>query len=188
MVICPSSSVSFPMDIASVLPLLDCAGFCAGVELELPPMEEKFHFPLGSFSMVTCGFTIEISVTLSCLEKISGIRSTPTLTFFAGRNGPELNFGSSLTDKSSIPTEPPRMERLKLPSETLRPSACEALASMVGRNLFTGIRKGRTSKITIKTTTTIAIHFNAFMKASGRQGVGGRPTRVRLDNITLPEG
>ena len=82
-----------------------------------------------------------ISVTFTCSEKISGINSTPTFTFFAVRNGPVLNFGSSLMDKSSIPNEPPSIDKLKFPTETLRPRASEAFASIVGRNLFTGIRK-----------------------------------------------
>jgi len=44
---------------------------------------------------VTCGSTMKMSVTFSCLEKISGISSTPTLRDLAVRKGEGLNLGSS---------------------------------------------------------------------------------------------
>ena len=106
------------------------------------PIDEKFHFPLGSFSIITCGFTIEISVTFTCFEKISGIISTPTLTFFAVRNGPELNFGSSLIDRSSIPSEPLRIDKLKFPTVTLRPSASDRFLFDGRTELVHGNQKG----------------------------------------------
>src|SRR5215469_6548826 len=160
------------------------AGFFSA-RAELPPMDEKFHLPLGSFSIITWGFSMVTSVTLTCWEKISGISSTPTFTFFAVRNGPELNFGSSLIDKLSIPSEPPRIDKLRSPSCTFRPRASEALASIVGRNLFTGIKKGTTNKITINPRMAMPIHFIfRFMDSSGRAGLGGGPTCVQGDNIT----
>src|SRR5277367_1968091 len=145
----------------------DCAelseeveGALLGWAGEFPPMEEKFHLPLGSLSIITCGLSTVISVTLSCLEKIRGISSTPTLTFLAVRKGAELNLGSSLMETSSMPTEPPRMERLRLPSWTFRPRAAEAFSSMVGRNLLTGIRNGRTKRTTMMSRMAMPTHFN----------------------------
>src|SRR5271165_2738194 len=148
-----------------------------------PPMDEKFHLPLGSLSIMTWGFSMLTSVTLTCWEKIRGIISTPTFTLLAVRNGVALNLGSSAMERSSMPSEPVMSERLKLPSCTLRPSAVEALASMVGLNLFTGMRKGTTSRITISTTMTMAIHLTAFMGNLRIEGRGGRRTQ-RVDNIT----
>src|SRR5580704_19218412 len=148
------------METAGVLPLDE--GFCVGV-LELPPMDEKFHLPLGSFSIITCGLSITMLVTFTCCEKISGIISTPTFSDFAVRNGPELNFGSSATERLSTPSEPLISDKLSLPSSTLRPSASLAFCSIVGRNLSTGIRNGAISSSRINTTITIPIHFRALL-------------------------
>src|ERR1700722_17824708 len=149
--------------------------------LGVPPMEEKFQRPLGSLSKVTCGLTTVISVTFNCLEKISGISSTPTFTFFAVRNGAELNLGSSLTETSSIPTEPVMSDKLKLPSCTLRPSASDALDSMVGLNLLIGIRNGTTSKITSTATTAIPIHFSLLLMETSKGSLEGRRRAPKLN-------
>src|SRR5208283_4815676 len=128
MVIWPSFSSSFPIDKDSAALLLDplgsafcgSAGFgsaCLGSAGALPPMDEKFHLPLGSFSSITCGFSMTIWVTFTCLEKIKGSSSTPTLTELAVRNGPELNFGSSLIERLSIPTEARIIDKLRFRSE-----------------------------------------------------------------------
>src|SRR5208283_5727411 len=99
MVIWPSLSSSFPIDKDAAALLPDPLGSAFfGSAGAFPPMDEKFHLPLGSFSNVTCGFSITICVTFTCLEKIKGHNSTPTLTELAVRNGPELNLGSSLTE------------------------------------------------------------------------------------------
>src|ERR1700751_862694 len=138
------------------------ADFAAGL-LELPPMEEKFQRPLGSLSIVTCGSTTVISVTFNCWEKIRGMSSTPTFTVLAVRKGPELNFGSSLTETLSIPTDPVSRDKLRFPSCTLRPSASEALDSMVGLNLLMGIRKGTMIRIRRIATTAMASHFSLLL-------------------------
>src|ERR1700757_2446063 len=113
------------METASAELLPELAADFGAALVDAPPIEEKFQRPLGSLSIMTRGLTTVISVTFSCWEKINGIISTPTFTVFAVRNGPELNFGSSLTETSSIPTEPVKSDKLKLPSCTLRPSASE---------------------------------------------------------------
>src|SRR4029077_7180896 len=166
-------------DSAEVPPELG-VDFGAGL-LEVPPMEEKFQRPLGSLSIITCGSTAVISVTFNCWEKISGINSTPTFTVFAVRNGPGLNFGSSLTETSSMPTDPVKSDKLRLPSCTLRPSASEAFDSMVGLNLLMGIRNGTTSKITMIAATAMASHFSLLLMGTSKvawEGVGGRRTRM----------
>src|SRR5215469_10553000 len=132
--------------------LLDLLAAFGALLLEFSPMDEKFQRPAGSLSIITCGFTTLISVTFNCCEKISGISSTPTFTLFAVRNGPELNFGSSLIETSSMPTEPVSNEKLKLPSCTLRPNASDALDSITGLNLFTGTRNGTIKRIRRITT------------------------------------
>src|ERR1700676_565409 len=174
-VICPSSKRNFPMESASaeLLPEVAGAAFGAGL-LGTPPIEEKFQRPLGSLSMVTWGFTTVISVTFNCWEKISGISSTPTFTVFAVRKGAELNLGSSLTETSSIPTEPVKSDKLKFPSCTLRPSASDAFDSMVGLNLLIGIRNGTTNKITMIATTTIPIHFTLLLMGTSKGSLGRR--------------
>src|SRR6201987_6526585 len=74
-----------------------------------------------------------------------------------------------------MPSEPPRIDKLRSPSCTFLPSASEAFASIVGRNLLTGMKKGRTNTITISARTAMPIHFNLLlMDSSGRAGVGGR--------------
>jgi hypothetical protein len=166
---------------AEELPELTGADLGA-VLLGAPPIEEKFQRPLGSLSMVTCGLTTVISVTFSCWEKIRGISSTPTFTVFAVRKGPGLNLGSSLTETSSIPTDPVRSDKLKLPSCTLRPSASEAFDSMEGLNLLMGIRNGTIIKITSTATMTIAIHFSLLLMETSNgawEGVSGRRTRMQ---------
>src|SRR6266478_3296727 len=100
---------------------------------------------------------MEMSVTFSCLEKISGINSTPTLSDLAVRKGDGLNLGSSPIERSSAASAPWISDKLRLPSWTLRPSAAEAFSSMVGLNWLTGMKNGATSSTTIKTPTAIRI-------------------------------
>src|SRR5258708_37299187 len=112
---------------------------------------------------------MEISVTLSCLEKISGISSTPTLSDFAVRKGEGLNLGSSPIERSSAESAPRISDKLRLPSWTLRPSAAEAFSSMVGLNWLTEMKNGATSSTTIKTPTAIRIKRRVrFITASER--------------------
>src|ERR1700730_369666 len=111
--------------------------------------------PPGLRSSVTSGLSIIMRVMLRSLCKIRGSSSTPTLTDFAVRNGELLNLGSSAMDKLSAASEPLKSERLRLPTSTLRPRAAEAFSSIVGRNWFTGIRKGATSTRTTRTATMI---------------------------------
>src|SRR3981189_3599297 len=169
------------METASAELLPEAAGDFGVVLLEAPPIEEKVQRPLGSLSIVTCGSTTVISVTFNCWEKISGISSTPTFTVFAVRNGPELNLGSSLTETSSIPTDPVRSDKLKLPSCTLRPSASDAFDSMVGLNLLMGIRNGTTIKITSIATMTIPIHFSLLLMGDLQWGLGRRRRAPQSD-------
>jgi hypothetical protein len=96
-------------------------------------------------------------VTFSCLEKISGIISTPTLNDFAVKNGDGLNFGSSPMERFFAVSAPPSSDKLKSPTCTLRPRASDAFSSMVGRKRFTGIRKGAMISKTSRTPTAIRI-------------------------------
>src|SRR5580704_16808468 len=102
-----------------------------------PPRLEKFHVPVGVFSSVICGSWRVMPVMYSCLEKISGIISTPTFSDFAVINGDLLNLGSSAIAMFSASTLPDSSERLRLPTVTWRPSASVSSDSIFGRKLFT---------------------------------------------------
>ncbi len=82
------------------------------------PRLEKFHTPFGAFSNVIWGSFSAIRVTFNCLEKISGISATPTLSDFAVMKGDLLKAESSAMLMSSITTLPDRMERLRSPNFT----------------------------------------------------------------------
>src|SRR6266478_4617909 len=137
------------------------AGFAAASDL-LPRLE-KFHFPEASRSKAISGLSSVISVTCKALEKIRGITSTPTFSDLARMKGSLLNAGSSAIDKSSAETLPERMERLRLPTLTSRPSASVRADSSLGRKLFTLIKKGRAMATSRRTTTMIPIIFSAFI-------------------------
>src|SRR5882672_1067117 len=111
-------------------------------------------------------------VTLRVLLKMRGMISTPTLNDLAVRNGDVLNLGSSPMEILSAASEPLSRERLRLPSSTFRPRACEAFSSMVGRNLSTGIKNGAMTTIRIKTTNTTArMRRVRFMTVSSARGL-----------------
>src|SRR6476469_1142898 len=138
---------------------LGAAGFAA----VLLPRLEKFHFPEASRSNAISGLSSVMSVTCSFLEKISGITSTPTLSDLARMNGSLLKAGSSAIERSSAETLPDRMERLRLPTLTSRPSASVKADSSLGRKLLTLIRKGIAMMINRRTATTIPAIFRAFI-------------------------
>jgi hypothetical protein len=75
-----------------------------------------------------------IPVTLTVLKKISGISRTPTFKDFAVRKGTGLNLGSSPIERSSAEREALKIDSLRLPSVTLRPSAAEVFSSIFDRN------------------------------------------------------
>src|SRR5271154_751415 len=115
MVIWPSFNSSLPTETLGA----EEDEFDEGVDgVDEFPIDEKFHLPLGSRSMITCGFSMVMAVTFTCCEKISGIISTPTRRLLAVRKGLVPNFGSSAIDRSSTPSEPVSSERLRLPSLT----------------------------------------------------------------------
>src|SRR5215472_16583765 len=151
-----------------------------------PPREEKFQTPEALCRRVTCGVSMVTPVMFSFWEKISGNISTPTCSDLAVRKGEELNLGSSLMERFSADNEPLMSERLKSPSWTLRPSAAEAFASIVGRNWLTGIRNGATRSRTIKTPTTIrAMRSLPFIRTSSAEGkTSGRDVENAM--ITQP--
>src|SRR5690349_13935933 len=120
---------------------VDSAGLDAASDL--PPRLEKFHFPEASRSSEISGLSSVISVTCKVLERISGITSTPTFSDLARIKASLLKVGSSAIDRSSAETLPDRMERLRLPTLTWRPSALVSSDSSLGRKLFTLIKKGR---------------------------------------------
>src|SRR6185369_2484181 len=134
-----------------------------GVAADLLPRLEKFHFPAASRSRAISGLSSVISVTCSFFEKISGITSTPTFRDLARMKGSLLNAGSSAIERSSAETLPERIERLRLPTLTSRPSASVSADSSLGRKLFTLIRKGRAIAMSSRTTTTTPTIFSAFI-------------------------
>src|ERR1700690_3306059 len=109
------------------------AGFA---DSDLLPRLEKFHFPEASRSNAISGLSSVMSVTCKVLEKINGITSTPTFSDLARMKGSLLNAGSSAIERSSAETVPERMERLRLPTLTSRPSASVRADSSLGRKLF----------------------------------------------------
>src|SRR5450432_1199866 len=130
---------------------------------DLLPRLEKFHFPAASRSRAISGLSSVISVTCKALEKISGITSTPTFSDLARMKASLLKAGSSAIERSSAETLPERIERLRLPTLTSRPSASVSADSSLGRKLFTLIRKGSAMTMTRRTAITIPIIFSAFM-------------------------
>src|SRR6267143_1016933 len=126
----------------------------------LPPRLEKFHFPSEVFSKVISGWSSAMSVTRSSLEVIKGMISTPTFRDFAVTNGVVPNAGSSAIAMLSAVTVPVRRERLRLPTLTWRPRASLAVASSLGRKLFTLTRKG----IAIRITTSIATPIPTILR------------------------
>src|SRR5256885_2756443 len=125
-------------------------------------------------------------VTFSVFEKIRGRTSTPTLSDWAVRKGDGLNFGSSPTDRSLAVSEPDRSERLRSPTETLRPRAFDAVCSMVGRNLLTGMRKGTATSNTTITTTAIR-RIRSFLPIGNLRGESTRQVE-RAARAILPQG
>ena len=117
------------------------AGFAAASDL--PPRLEKFHFPEASRSSAISGLSSVISVTCKVLEKISGITSTPTFSDLARMKGSLLKAGSSAIDRSSAETLPDKMERLRLPTLTSRPSAVGKLRLQLGAEAVDVDQKGQ---------------------------------------------
>src|SRR5499425_3188184 len=123
-------------------------------------------------------------VTLRLLEKISGIISTPTLSDLAVRKGEGLNFGSSPMERFFAVSEPEKRERLRSPSWTLRPSASEAVCSMVGRKLLTGIRNGATRRRTTMTATMMPMILSERPMETSGELRNGKGLERRTDNTT----
>jgi hypothetical protein len=63
-------------------------------------------------------------------------------TSFALRNGAALKLGSSAILRSLATRLPEKMDRLRSPSFTLRPSVVVICASIAGRNVFAFTKKG----------------------------------------------
>ena len=79
----------------------------------------------------------------------------------------------------SAVTVPVRMERLRLPTSTWRPRASLAVASSLGRKLFTLMKNGIAIRITTMTATAIAaILRRRFMMLLLSEAVRGIP-RIR---------
>src|SRR6516162_6734768 len=146
----------------------------------LPPRLEKFHLPFEALSSVICGCSRVMSVTLSCLDVIRGMSSTPTFNDFAVTNGAVPNAGSSAIAILSAVTEPLRIDKLRFPTLTWRPTAPVASASILGRKLLTLITKGRATRMTMMRATTmpmiLTMRFMAFFLSS--DDVGGQGTTM----------
>ena len=125
-----------------------------------PPRLEKFHLPSAVFRSVICGCSSVISVTRISLEVMSGMTSTPTLRDFAVTNGVLPNAGSSAMEMLSAETLPVRIDRLRFPTLTSLPSASLAVASILGRKLFTLMKKGIATRI----TTSIAMTMPTILR------------------------
>src|SRR5713101_6185843 len=173
-------SVSSSLATFRLLVLVDFSG----VFFSELPSEEKFHTPAWLRSSAISGSSMTNSVTLSCLLKIRGINSTPTLSDFALINGALLNLGSSAMESWSARTPPENRLRLKLPTVTGRPRASLSLDSICGRKLLTFTRKGSAMAATSSTATTIPMIFRAVFTAippgtgwAGR-GLEGEPSSV----------
>src|SRR6185369_14904027 len=108
-----------------------------------PPKLEKFHFPDGDCRRRISGVSRVRSVTLSCLDRIRGISSTPTLKLLAVTKGSLLNAGSSAMARFSAETLAARRDKPRLPTLTSRPSALLNSDSSRGRKLLTLIKNGR---------------------------------------------
>ena len=126
---------------------------CAPV---FPPKVEKFHFPCWFRTRLSSGFSIVRPVTLSVFEVIRGNISTPTLKLFAVRKGEVLKAGSSAIDRSEAVSEPEKIDKLRSPTCTLRPSAVDSLSSIVGRKEFALMNRGSANRRTINTPTAIS--------------------------------
>ena len=142
---------------------LEEAGFAEAWDLF--PKLEKFHFPDASCSRVISGRSSVRSVTCRVLEKTSGIISTPTFRSLARTKASLLNAGSSAIERFSAETLPDKIERLRFPTLTSRPSAVESSDSSLGRKLFTLTRKGRVITAKSITATTIPKIFSARFMA-----------------------
>src|SRR6476646_7035057 len=101
------------------------------------------------------GFCTVSEVTLSCLEKISGISCTPTFTDDALRNGPLLKAGSSAMVMSLAVAPPLNRDASSLPIWTVRLSAAEIFFSRSGRKLSTLINSGTAITMSRRTPTMI---------------------------------
>src|ERR1043166_2255153 len=141
----------------------DGSGFC---DLAFPPRLEKFHFPPGVWIKWISGWSSTRSLTLSCLEKISGISSTPTFRLLARTKGSLLNAGSSAIERSSAETLPDKIDRPKLPTWTSRPSALVKVDSSLGRKLFTLMMNGRMMTTTRMSARRIPTIFRVFIRPS----------------------
>src|SRR5579883_433796 len=137
----------------------------AGAFAAFPPRLEKFHLPPAVFSSVICGCSSVIPVTRSSFDRIRGISSTPTFSDLAVTNGVEPKAGSSAIEMLSAVTEPPRIDRLRFPTLTWRPTASLAVASSFGRKLLTLITKGSTTSTTRRRATTMPIILSARFMA-----------------------
>ena len=124
-----------------------------------PPRLEKFQVPLEALSRVIWGSSSSIPVMFSCLEKMSGITSTPTFNDFIVINGDLLKAGSSAMLTFSTPTLPLKSERLSSPSVTGRPKALVSSDSIFGRKLLMLMKSGSAIRITTTAATTIPAIF-----------------------------
>src|SRR6187549_415062 len=94
-------------------------------------------------------------LTFKVLEEISGHNSTPILSDLPVRNGDWLKLGSSEIERCSAEREPEKIERLRFPIWTPRPSVEESCCSIAGRKELTLMKKGIAMRITSKTPTRI---------------------------------
>src|ERR1700722_14950489 len=165
MVSSPSRTLSLSTD-RFAFALLDDDPLAAGWAELLLPRLEKFHFsPFCERTRLICGWLSVSLVTLSALEKISGISSTPTLSDFACTKALWLNAGSSAIEISSAFTAPENSESDKLPTFTGLPRASLNSDSSFGRKALASMNKGIRITIRIKTPTTMAAIFRLrFMR------------------------
>src|SRR6266567_641545 len=168
------------------------AGFAADVLF--PPRLEKFHFsPFSDFTRLISGCFNVSSVTLSVLEKISGIISTPTFSDFASTKADLLNAGSSAMEMLSADTLPESSDSERFPTLTCRPSESVSSDSSFGRNVLASMKKGIAIAITISTPTIRAMIFRArFMilyllpERQLRSGLRERETRRQKQRLYTP--
>src|SRR4030095_2880738 len=96
-------------------------------------------------------------VTSKFLKASSGHSSTPILSDLPVRNGDWLKLGSSEIERCSAEREPEKIERLRFPIWTPRPSAEESCCSIAGRKELALMQKESGMRITSKTLTRIPI-------------------------------
>src|SRR4030095_6288665 len=105
-------------------------------------------------------------VTSKFLKASSGHSSTPILSDLPVRNGDWLKLGSSEIERCSAERDPEKIERLRFPTWTPRPSVEESCCSIAGRKELALMKKGIAIRMTSKTPTRMPI-LRSFLFMTG---------------------